>query len=617
MNDLAQLNFMMKDVIQYATLAVQSQERLRWLLGQNNFNEEAKKKAHVCLELLITQKAHLEGSDCDFCIPNLQESGLIELKQLTLMHVPSSLTPEVCDKFKVMVDRALKDQCKAILSITLLNSAWYELSQRERGEQAKHNILLVVFISRDEQFFSPANPQTKEQASVIDEGWFCAVELSHFGQALGRGRTRYLEAVHCREGADIFSSQHWKDLRQTLKYEIITGTRSFMEACLGQALGGVGKKKKNGAFKLKEGVTIFEICESIRLLELADTTLRLSCGDTKDKVDVLPHVTAVEMVKSFYTHTDPVKCKHDLFDLLMTWAQQLRDLNKSVDVRLTKSNQKETERIVGDWLMTTRLQGRQLKPLPALPDQHGRLVELMQTVGGPVAKLKPCQILLVAVAGSAMYNMKTPDSDVDYLVVYTLPTESLLSATRKLPECHENRGLDKTVEYGAYEARTFCEMLLKCSVVILELLYANDHEYTSPLWQELSQHKLAFVTEKAILQYLGLIKNNLKSIDKGKLLDSAKRDRKLFYQNFHKIHGVQHMMNGQVPPVKLDGDIREFVMNVRTRDDGEWSRDNVTKLLKEQYHDLREKLCNRAERLRENPDYNLCTNWLLSVRGLG
>ena len=59
-------------------------------------------------------------------------------------------------------------QVKSIVSVTLLTCPWYEISQKERGEQARHNILLVVFLSHDRQFFSPANPQAKEKASVID-----------------------------------------------------------------------------------------------------------------------------------------------------------------------------------------------------------------------------------------------------------------------------------------------------------------------------------------------------------------------------------------------------------------------------------------------------------------
>ena len=60
------------------------------------------------------------------------------------------------------------DQCKSLVSVTLLTCPWYELSQRERGEQAKHNVLLVIFCSKDDQFFSPANQHVRENASVID-----------------------------------------------------------------------------------------------------------------------------------------------------------------------------------------------------------------------------------------------------------------------------------------------------------------------------------------------------------------------------------------------------------------------------------------------------------------
>lgn len=49
----------------------------------------------------------------------------------------------------------------------------------------------------------------------------------------------------------------------------------------------------------------------------------------------------------------------------------------------------------------------------------------------------------------------------------------LLSACKRGAECMESRGPDKKVEYGAYEARSFCEMLLKGSVIILEVSQCN------------------------------------------------------------------------------------------------------------------------------------------------
>ena len=56
-----------------------------------------------------------------------------------------------------------------------------------------------------------------------------------------------------------------------------------------------------------------------------------------------------------------------------------------------------------------------------LPDDVSKLQELMQKVGGPVSTMKPEQVILVAVAGSAMYNLNTPSSDIDYVVVYSTP----------------------------------------------------------------------------------------------------------------------------------------------------------------------------------------------------
>ena len=60
---------------------------------------------------------------------------------------------------------------------------------------------------------------------------------------------------------------------------------------------------------------------------------------------------------------------------------------------------------------------------PGPEDDLCRLRQLMSDIGGPLKKLKPEQILLVARAGSYMYNLSTPDSDVDYTIVYRDDTQ--------------------------------------------------------------------------------------------------------------------------------------------------------------------------------------------------
>ncbi|XP_013086342.2 uncharacterized protein LOC106070901 isoform X1 [Biomphalaria glabrata] len=616
----------MEEEIRLATTIIQSQERLLLFIDSsvseaNGITKQdldlGKEQASKCLNALREQKSFLEKSDVDFSPLCLRTDDLVELKQLVLMHIPSSLNAETCTKITHLVQSAFNGQCKAILSITLLTCPWYELSKRERGEQAKHNILYIIFTSADEHFFAPANSQIREEASVIDLAWLCAIELTHFGRALARGLTRSVQALHCSKEAEIFSTQEWNNLKQNLTFLKIAGTKTFKQACLGQALG-VGKKKKQGAFKLRPGTSIFKICQSFRLCHLVEQALKQNDDiSTVDESQLsLVASKAVDLICQFYDHPDSVKCKHELFDLLCQWVNELKADHRVIEMDSDKKNQTFISTTLGSWLTSTRLQGKKIKPFAALPDDHSQLLKIMQEIGGPMAKIQPEQILLVTIAGSALYNLKVPDSDVDYLVVYALPTETLLSATSKVQECYECRGQHQVIEYGAYEARTFCEMLLKCSVILLEILYTDEHVYSNHLWQELSKHKKEFVTEKAILQYLGLIKNNMKSIATGKLVHSVKRDRKLFYQNFHKLHCLQYMMTGEVPPVRLNGPIRDFVMNVRTQHEGEWSRESILKQLHDQYRDVKEKLAQRESRLKENPDYNLCMQWLMTCRGL-
>ena len=47
--------------------------------------------------------------------------------------------------------------------------------------------------------------------------------------------------------------------------------------------------------------------------------------------------------------------------------------------------------------------------------------------------------------------------------------QTVCGSCKRLSEGKEHRGPQLTLEYGAYEIRTLCEMLLKGSVVITEV----------------------------------------------------------------------------------------------------------------------------------------------------
>merc|ERR550532_3370575 len=127
-------------------------------------------------------------------------------------------------------------------------------------------------------------------------------------------------------------------------------------------------------------------------------------------------------------------------------------------------------------------------------------------------------------------------------------------------------------------------MLWKGSVVILELVFSDSLEYVSEAWQILYDNRKLFVTERAILQYFGLIKNNMVMIENQKHMDTP-REKKLFYQIFHKLLCIDQMIQGQVPTVKCTGEDKDFIMKVRRGPlEGELHRDKLYQLVKEKYN---------------------------------
>lgn len=70
------------------------------------------------------------------------------------------------------------------------------------------------------------------------------------------------------------------------------------------------------------------------------------------------------------------------------------------------------------------------------------------------------------------------------------------------------------------------------------------------------------MSEKVILQYIGFIKTHKKLIDSKKHMGKP-RDRKLFYQIFHKLLSLESYVNGGDPVVKCEGEDREFILRVR------------------------------------------------------
>ena len=61
------------------------------------------------------------------------------------------------------------DSCREVIFAAMITCPYYSWTQPERGQQAKHNSIFVVYVHKDQQFFAPVNPHIIESSQVIDK----------------------------------------------------------------------------------------------------------------------------------------------------------------------------------------------------------------------------------------------------------------------------------------------------------------------------------------------------------------------------------------------------------------------------------------------------------------
>lgn len=72
-------------------------------------------KSIQTLDSLREIKASADGSSTGFQSPQIQDGCLLELKQLTLMHVPSSITEEARAKFQKLLSETFKGMAMVLI----------------------------------------------------------------------------------------------------------------------------------------------------------------------------------------------------------------------------------------------------------------------------------------------------------------------------------------------------------------------------------------------------------------------------------------------------------------------------------------------------------------------
>ena len=120
------------------------------------------------LDSLRHLKSRIEGTSFIFRPISLDHEQLILLKHLVIAHTPASLQDVTKTKIVENITLLLESQVKRVLYACLLTCPWFAYTQPEVSAQAKNNLLFVVYVAQDEQFFSLATPHEKELCETID-----------------------------------------------------------------------------------------------------------------------------------------------------------------------------------------------------------------------------------------------------------------------------------------------------------------------------------------------------------------------------------------------------------------------------------------------------------------
>lgn len=116
--------------------------------------------------------------------------------------------------------------------------------------------------------------------------------------------------------------------------------------------------------------------------------------------------------------------------------------------------------------------------------------------------MKPNNIILECVVGSHMYNLDTPESDIDTKGIYVLPTNELVNTMngfKKIEKVFDHNDPD----WAYFEVQKYMGLVMKGNPTALELLFANEYTVLTDLGKLLINHRDAFLSQKMKNAYIG------------------------------------------------------------------------------------------------------------------
>ena len=114
---------------------------------------------------------------------------------------------------------------------------------------------------------------------------------------------------------------------------------------------------------------------------------------------------------------------------------------------------------------------------------------------------EPKNLILKSVAGSNLYGLSTPSSDLDIRGIYLEPIEDVLNISGR----QNNELSDEKQDEKYYSLGKFLKLASECNPNIVELLYLPDDAilYKSPIYDELVSHREWFISKRALHTFNG------------------------------------------------------------------------------------------------------------------
>ena len=126
-------------------------------------------EAESILNQLKQFKSKVEGSYFTFQPIMLDKQLVTTLKHSIVAFTPKTLSEQAKHRMVDQLSTMLEGQVRKVLYACLLTCSWFAAAQDEVSGKAKNNILFVVYVARDEHFFSLATQHEKELCEVCEE----------------------------------------------------------------------------------------------------------------------------------------------------------------------------------------------------------------------------------------------------------------------------------------------------------------------------------------------------------------------------------------------------------------------------------------------------------------